>query len=570
MKKNQTQTAPAEEFSTGENFAELFNEMYKDSGKLEGYVTKGTVVAVKNEMALVGVGSKSEAHIPLKEFRGEEINPGDIIDVYVERYEGADGTLIASREKARKEETWREIEKQVSTSRIVSGEIVERVRGGFTVDLGGLPAFMPSSQLDVAPVKDIASIMRKPMEFKIIKMDRLRSNLIVSRRAILEGDRESRREEILSRIKTGDIMDGTVKNITDYGVFIDLGGVDGLLHITDISWKRVSNPNEIFSVGQKVKVKIVNFDPETGRISLGMKQLESDPWLDIGRFHVGEKYGGNVTNLTDYGAFIDLGDGIEGLVHVSELSWTKKNVQPSKILSVGQQVEVTVLEIDRDKRRISLGLKQSQPNPWKEFAAHHSVGETVEGEVKNITEFGIFVSLTSDMDGMVHLSDIDWARQADEAVKDYQKGQRVKAKILEIDVDKERISLGIKQLSKDTVADTLGNMRKGEVVTSVVREVNPDGIVVEVNGVKGFIKASDLSKNKSESHPDRFAIDEKVDAKITNIDPKARTLILSIKAKDIDEEKKIMKEYGSTDSGAVLGNILGASIEEAQAKKSRK
>ena len=548
--------ADVDNFSTGENFAELFNQMYAPSSKLEGYVTKGTIVDIKKDFVIVNVGLKSEGAIDIKEFRNDEIKVGDIVDVFVERYEGHDGTLIASREKARKEEVWKEIEQLVADNKVVSGQIVERVRGGFTVDLNGVSAFMPSSQLDINPIKDINSIMNKPMEFKIIKMDKLRSNLIVSHRAILEGDRAEKRDEI-------------IKNITDYGVFIDLGGVDGLLHITDISWKRVSNPNELFSIGQKIKVKVINFDPETNRVSLGMKQLENDPWQNIDKFEVGKIYKGTVTNLTDYGAFIDLEDGIEGLVHVSEISWTKKNVQPSKVLSVSSVVDVMVLEIDREKRRISLGLKQCTPNPWKEFAETHAIGDVIEGEIKNITEFGIFVSLGNELDGMVHLSDIDWDKNPEEAVKDYQKGMVIKTKILEIDAEKERISLGIKQLKEDRVASSLDKVKKGEVVTSVVKEIKEDGIVVDVNGIPGFIKTSDLSKTKSEQKPERFAVDEKVDAKITNVDMKTRQITLSIKAYEIDEEKKIMKEYGSTDTGALLGDILGASIEEKE-KKSKK
>ena len=561
--------ADVDNFSTGENFAELFNQMYAPSSKLEGYVTKGTIVDIKKDFVIVNVGLKSEGAIDIKEFRNDEIKVGDIVDVFVERYEGHDGTLIASREKARKEEVWKEIEQLVADNKVVSGQIVERVRGGFTVDLNGVSAFMPSSQLDINPIKDINSIMNKPMEFKIIKMDKLRSNLIVSHRAILEGDRAEKRDEIIKNIKVGDVMEGVIKNITDYGVFIDLGGVDGLLHITDISWKRVSNPNELFSIGQKIKVKVINFDPETNRVSLGMKQLENDPWQNIDKFEVGKIYKGTVTNLTDYGAFIDLEDGIEGLVHVSEISWTKKNVQPSKVLSVSSVVDVMVLEIDREKRRISLGLKQCTPNPWKEFAETHAIGDVIEGEIKNITEFGIFVSLGNELDGMVHLSDIDWDKNPEEAVKDYQKGMVIKTKILEIDADKERISLGIKQLKEDRVASSLDKVKKGEVVTSVVKEIKEDGIVVDVNGIPGFIKTSDLSKTKSEQKPERFAVDEKVDAKITNVDMKTRQITLSIKAYEIDEEKKIMKEYGSTDTGALLGDILGASIEEKE-KKSKK
>lgn len=558
-----------ENFSTGENFAELFNQMYSTGSKLEGYVTKGTIVDIKKDFVIVNVGLKSEGSIDIREFRNDQIKVGDIVDVFVERYEGHDGTLIASREKARKEEVWKEIEQQVADNKIVTGQIVERVRGGFTVDLNGIPAFMPSSQLDINPIKDINSIMNKPMEFKIIKMDKLRSNLIVSHRAILEGDRAEKRDEIIKNIKIGDVMEGVIKNITDYGVFIDLGGVDGLLHITDISWKRVSNPNEIFTIGQKINVKVINFDPETSRVSLGMKQLENDPWQNIEKFEVGKIYKGVVTNLTDYGAFIDLEDGIEGLVHVSEISWTKKNLQPSKVLSVSSEVDVMVLEIDREKRRISLGLKQCTPNPWKEFEQTHAVGDIIEGEIKNITEFGIFVSLGNDLDGMVHLSDIDWDKNPEEAVKDYQKGMVIKTKILEIDADKERISLGIKQLKEDRVASSLDKVKKGEVVTCVVKEIKEDGIVVEVNDIPGFIKTADLSKTKAEQKTDRFAVDEKVDAKIINVDMKTRQISLSIKAYEIDEEKKIMKEYGSTDTGALLGDILGASIEEKE-KKSKK
>lgn len=556
-------------FSTGENFADLFNSMYQTESKLEGYVTKGTVVDVQKDFVIVNVGLKSEGRIDIREFHGDEVKVGDIVDVYVERYEGRDGLLIASREKARKEEIWKEIEKQVADNKIVSGQIVERVRGGFTVDLDGIPAFMPSSQLDINPIKDVAALMNKPMEFKIIKMDKLRSNLIVSHRAILEGDRAEKRDEIIKNIKVGDVMEGVIKNITDYGVFIDLGGVDGLLHITDISWKRVSNPNEIFQVGQKINVKVINFDRESGRVSLGTKQLENDPWENIAKFEVGKIYKGTVTNLTDYGAFIDLDDGIEGLVHVSEISWTKKNVHPSKVISAGDKVDVMVLEIDTEKRRISLGLKQCTPNPWKEFAETHNVGDVIEGEIKNITEFGIFVSLGNDLDGMVHLSDIDWDKNPEEAVKEYSKGMNIATKILEIDADKERISLGIKQLKEDRGAESLTRVHKGDIVTCVVKEIKEDGINVDVNGLNGFIKTNDLSKVKAEQRPDRFAVDEKVDAKVVGIDNRTMQLTLSIRAYEIEEEKKIMKEYGSTDTGALLGDILGASIKEAE-KKAKK
>lgn len=556
-------------FSTGEDFAELFNNLYKDKTKFEGYTTKGTIVSITPNFVIVNVGLKSEGRVDIREFKNDEIKVGDIIDVYIERYEGQDGVLIASREKARKEEIWKELEKQVAENKIITGTIIDRIRGGYSVDLNGISAFMPSSQLSINPVKDFNSIMNKPMEFKIIKMDNLRSNIIVSHRAILEGDRAEKRAEILNNMNIGDVMEGVVKNITDYGVFVDLGGIDGLIHITDISWKRVSNPNEFFEIGQKVKVKVINFDKESSRVSLGMKQLENDPWVNIGNFTVGNIYNGTITNLTDYGAFVDLENGLEGLIHVSELSWTNKNVHPSKVVSTGDKVDVMVLEIDNEKRRISLGLKQCSPNPWISFAEHHTVGEILEGEIKNITEFGIFVNIEGDLDGMVHLSDIDWDKIPDEAVKAYSKGMVIKTKILEIDPDKERISLGIKQLSEERLAISLDKFKRGDVTTSVVKEIKDDGILVDINGLNGFIKTSDLSKTKSEQRTDRFAVGEKVDAKIIAIDNRNMQLTLSIRAYEIDEEKKIMKEYGSTDTGALLGDILGASIKEAEEKANK-
>jgi len=549
-----------------EKFADLLKE--QPAQRIEGYVTKGTVTDIKRGYVVVSVGLKSEASIELSEFKNEEPKVGDIVDVYVEHYENADGSMVASRERAKREEVWKDIEGQIASGKPIMGEIVDRVRGGYTVSLGGVQAFMPSSQLDAGPVRDFNSIMNTPMEFKIIKIDRIRSNLIVSHRAVLEGDRESRKNEVLSKLRVGDVMDGIVKNITDYGVFIDLGGIDGLLHITDISWKRVGNPADVYKVGQSVKVKIINFDYETSRVSLGVKQLEGDPWSNLDRFKIGDRHTGRVTSLTDYGAFIDLDSGIEGLAHVSELSWTKKSVSPSKMLSIGQEVQVQILDIDTEKRRISLGLKQCQANPWLDYANKHKVGEIVEGEIRNITEFGIFVGLTPDMDGMIHLSDLDWAKSGEEAVKSYTRGQMVKVKILEIDVDKERISLGVKQLTNDTVAESLGSFKKGDVITATVSEVQSDGITVDAGGVKGFIKSSDLSRSKTEQKPERFAVGEKVDAKITGIDSAARTLMLSIKAHELDEEKKIVKEYGSADTGAVLGDILGGVMEKkAKPKK---
>ncbi len=554
----------AELFSTGENFSELFEQSYKQSSKMEGFATKGTILNITDDFVVVNVGLKSEGRIDKKEFRDDEINVGDIIDVYVERYENRDGLLIASREKARKFEVWKELEKQEAENKTIMGEIIERVRGGFSVDINGVSAFMPSSQLTINPIKDLSSVMNKPMEFKIIKMDKLRSNIIVSHRAILEGDRAEKREEVLNKMNIGDIMDGVVKNITDYGIFIDLGGIDGLLHITDISWKRIGNPNDVFEIGQKVKVKVISFDKESNRVSLGMKQLENDPWEHINDFVVGNKYKGKVSNMTDYGAFIDFPNGIEGLVHVSELSWTKKNVHPSKIVALGDEVEVMVLEIDNEKRRIALGLKQCMENPWVKYAEAHKVGDIIEGEIRNITEFGMFINLEGELDGMIHLSDIDWDKVPEEAVKAYSKGMVVKAKIIEISADKERIALGIKQLKEDRVETSLNKVAKGSVVTCVIKEIKDDGISVDVNGLTGFIKTNDLSKIKSEQRTDRFAVDEKLDAKVISIDKKTMQITLSVKAYEIDEEKKMIKEYGSTDTGAVLGDILGSAIEEAK------
>ena len=564
-KKNQVYNEFSENLvATGESFAELLKA--QPAQRLEGYVTKGTITDIKRGYVIVGVGLKSEASIDVSEFKDENPQVGDIVDVYVEHYENADGSMVASRERARREEIWKDIESQIASGKPIMGEIIDRVRGGYTVSLGGVSAFMPSSQLDVGPVRDINAILNTPMEFKIIKIDRIRSNLIVSHRAVLEGDRESRKNEVFAKLRVGDIMEGTVKNITDYGVFIDLGGIDGLLHITDISWKRVSNPADVYKVGQTVKVKVINFDYETSRVSLGVKQLEGDPWSSLDKFRIGDQLMGRVTSLTDYGAFIDLDSNIEGLAHVSELSWTKKSVSPSKVLSVGQEVKVQILDIDTEKRRISLGLKQCQTNPWLEYANAHRVGDVVEGEIRNITEFGIFVGLTADMDGMIHLSDLDWAKSGEEAVKAYTRGQVIKVKILEIDVEKERISLGVKQLTSDTVAESLGSLRKGDVVTATVSDVQADGITVDAAGVKGFIKIGDLSRSKNEQKPERFAVGEKVDAKITGIDSAARTLILSIKAHELDEEKKIVKEYGSADTGAVLGDILGSVMEKKDKK----
>jgi len=568
-----TDTAAAPESAgTGEDFAALLEESFENNSSLERTVVKGTVVSVESDFALIDVGLKSEGRVPLKEFappgQPAELAAGDKVEVFVERYEDINGEVVLSREKARREEAWEKLEEAFEQTERVTGTIFGRVKGGFTVDLSGAVAFLPGSQVDIRPVRDVSPLMGTPQPFMILKMDRARGNIVVSRRAVLEETRAAERTELVANLKEGQVLQGVVKNITDYGAFVDLGGVDGLLHVTDISWRRINHPSEALQVGQTVQVQVVRFNPETQRISLGMKQLEADPWDDVElKYPVSARFTGRVTNITDYGAFVELEPGIEGLVHVSEMSWTKKNVHPGKIVSTSQEVDVMVLDVDPQKRRISLGLKQTQENPWDEFAVKFPGGTEIEGEVRNITEFGLFVGLPGDIDGMVHLSDISWDKSGEEALEDYTKGDMVKVKILEVDTEKERISLGIKQLSSDPFAESLGNIRKGEVVTATVSEVNDGGIEVTTSGgLVAFIRRSDLSRDRSEQRPDRFAVGEKVDAKVTNIDASARRISLSIKANEIAEEKSAMAQFGSSDSGASLGDILGAAIREKQAE----
>jgi small subunit ribosomal protein S1 len=549
-----------------ENFAELLEESLPED-RFEGSVLKGTVLTVGSDAVTVDVGLKSEGRIPMKEFGAPgsdvKIEPGDTVDVFVERYEDRDGLIRLSREKARREEAWGELEKQFENGERVTGVIFGRVKGGFIVDLSGAVAFLPGSQVDIRPVRDINPLMGTPQPFQILKMDRARNNIVVSRRAVLEETRAEARSELISGLQEGQVLEGVVKNITDYGAFVDLGGVDGLLHVTDIAWKRINHPSEALQIGQTVKVQVIRFNAETQRISLGMKQLEADPWEGIeAKYPVGAKFTGRVTNITDYGAFVELEPGVEGLVHVSEMSWTKKNVHPGKIVSTSQEVEVMVLDTDPEKRRISLGLKQCMENPWAGFEDKFPVGSEVEGEVKNITEFGLFIGLDGDIDGMCHLSDLSWDKPGEEALGDYSKGDVVKAKVLDVDVEKERISLGIKQLSSDPFEGATSDIKKGSVVTCTVTAVQDNGIEVSVNDVQGFIRKADLSKERSEQRPDRFAAGEKVDAKVTNVDRSGRKLTLSIKALEIEDEKKAMKEFGSADSGATLGDILGAALKE--------
>ena len=561
--------------SNTENFAELLEESFKGSSGFEGQVVKGTVLSVINDLVLVDVGLKSEGRIPLKEFGipGTEIKSGDQIDVFVERYEDRDGVVGLSREKARREEAWTDLEKAFTAGQRVNGVIFGRVKGGFIVDLAGAVAFLPGSQVDIRPVRDVSPLMGVPQPFQILKMDRARNNIVVSRRAVLEETRAEARSELISNLREGQILEGVVKNITDYGAFVDLGGVDGLLHVTDIAWRRINHPSEALQIGQTVKVQVIRFNPETQRISLGMKQLEADPWEGVlAKYPVGTKFTGRVTNITDYGAFVELEPGVEGLVHVSEMSWTKKNIHPGKIVSTSQQVEVMVLDADPEKRRISLGLKQCLANPWDDFAARFPVGTEVEGEVKNITEFGLFIGLAGDIDGMAHLSDLSWEKPGEQALSEYKKGDMVKAKVLDVDIEKERISLGIKQLASDPFEEAMSGMKKGDVVTCTVTGVQEAGIEVMANGMPGFIRRAELSRDRSEQRPDRFAPGEKIDAKITQVDRATRKLQLSVKAREMQEEKKAMAEYGSSDSGASLGDILGAAMEKkaAEAKKAKK
>ena len=549
-----------------EDFASLLDESMAQETGFEGSVVTGRVIRLTDEYAIVDVGLKSEGRVALKEFgapgQPPEVKPGGHIDLFVERYEDRDGSIVLSREKARREEAWTNLERAFEAQQRVNGTIYGRVKGGFTVDLGGAVAFLPGSQVDIRPVRDVGPLMGNAQPFQILKMDRARGNIVVSRRAVLEETRAEQRSELIQGLKEGMILDGVVKNITDYGAFVDLGGVDGLLHVTDVAWRRINHPSEALQIGQAVRVQVIRFNSETQRISLGMKQLEADPWEGVAaKYPPGAKYSGRVTNITDYGAFVELEPGVEGLVHVSEMSWTKKNVHPGKIVATSQEVDVLVLDVDSSKRRISLGLKQVQRNPWEQFQDEHPVGTEVEGEVRNITEFGLFIGLTADIDGMVHMSDLSWDEQGELAIAKYDKGQTVRAKVLDVDPEKERISLGIKQLHDDPAADVLSRVKKNDVVTCIVTAVQANGIEVKVDEVlTGFIRRAELARDKSEQRPDRFAVGEKVDAKVTAIDRAARKLSLTIKGREMEEDKQAIQDFGTADSGASLGDILGAAI----------
>lgn len=549
-----------------EEFEALLNESFEIDTPDEGSVVKGRVIAIEAGQAIIDVGYKMEGRVDLKEFAnpGEEANlsVGDEVEVYLDRVENARGEASISREKARREEAWDRLEQAYAKEERVEGAIFGRVKGGFTVDLGGAVAFLPGSQVDVRPVRDAGPLMGLKQPFQILKMDRRRGNIVVSRRAILEESRAEQRAEVISNLHEGQVVDGVVKNITEYGAFVDLGGVDGLLHVTDMAWRRVNHPSEILSIGETVKVQVVKINKETHRISLGMKQLQSDPWDTVAeKFPIGSVHKGRVTNITDYGAFVELEAGVEGLVHVSEMSWTKKNVHPGKIVSTSQEVDVMVLEIDEQKRRVSLGLKQTMRNPWEVFAETHPAGTPIEGEVKNITEFGLFVGLEGDIDGMVHLSDLSWDQRGEDAIQNYRKGDVVRAVVQEVDIDKERISLSIKAMENDTMTEAVDGVKRGDIVTATVTAIEDGGIEVEYNGVKSFIRRSDLARDRQDQRPERFQVGDSVDARVTNIDTKTRRLGLSIKAREIAEEKEAIDQYGSSDSGASLGDILGAALK---------
>jgi len=553
-----------------EDFSALLDEQFGDNEGFEGKVLKGTVISIDSDAVLIDVGLKSEGRVPTKEFAAPgqplEVKVGDTVDVFVERYEDREGIIRLSREKARREEAWVQLERSFNDSERVNGVIFGRVKGGFIVDLNGAVAFLPGSQVDIRPVRDVAPLMGVPQPFQILKMDPARNNIVVSRRAVLEESRTEARSELMANLKEGQVLQGVVKNITDYGAFVDLGGVDGLLHVTDIAWKRINHPSEALQIGEQINVQVIRFNSETQRISLGMKQLEADPWEGVeAKYPRGTKFSGRVTNITDYGAFVELEAGVEGLVHVSEMSWTKKNVHPGKIVSTSQEVEVMVLETDSDKRRISLGLKQCTNNPWEAFVDQFPVGAEVEGEIKNITEFGLFIGLDGDIDGMAHMSDLAYDKTGEEAISDFEKGQIVRAKVLDVDVEKERVSLGIKQMGEDTVGEAMGDLKKGSVVTCTITSVQDGGLEVMVDDIPGFIRKAELSRERSEQRPERFAAGDKIDAKITQVDKSGRKVSLSIKQREVEEEKKAVADYGSSDSGASLGDILGAALKEKAA-----
>jgi small subunit ribosomal protein S1 len=565
-------SAAVQKTPSREDFAALLDESFAQSDALEGSVIKGIVVAIEKDMAVIDVGLKTEGRVALREFSGPgregTLNVGDEVEVYLDRIENALGEAVISRDKARREESWVKLEAAYERNEKVNGVIFNQVKGGYTVDLDGAVAFLPRSQVDIRPIRDVTPLMGVPQPFQILKMDRRRGNIVVSRRTVLEETRAEARSELVANLEEGQTVDGVVKNITEYGAFVDLGGIDGLLHVTDMAWRRVNHPSEVVTIGQQLKVKIIKINHETHRISLGIKQLLADPWEGIeAKYPVNARFTGRVTNITDYGAFVELEPGIEGLIHVSEMSWTKKNVHPGKIVSTSQEVDVQILEVDPVKRRISLGLKQTLQNPWEGFSEKHPAGAVVEGEVKNKTEFGLFIGLDGDVDGMVHLSDLDWNRPGEQVIEEFKKGDMVRAVVLDVDVEKERISLGIKQLGGDPFADAAaaGDLKKNAVVTCEVIEVKESGLEVKITGtdLTTFIKRSELARERSDQRPERFAPGEKLDARVTMFDRKSRKVQVSIKALEMYEEKEAIAQYGSADAGASLGDILGAALKRA-------
>ena len=553
--------------ATMEEFEAMLAESLEMDTPDEGSVVTGKVIAIEAGQAIIDVGYKMEGRVDLKEFANPGETPqvavGDEVEVFLERVENARGEAVVSREKARREAAWDRLEKAYADETRVEGAIFGRVKGGFTVDLGGAVAFLPGSQVDVRPVRDAGPLMGLKQPFQILKMDRRRGNIVVSRRAILEESRAEQRAEVIAQLAEGQVVDGVVKNITEYGAFVDLGGVDGLLHVTDMAWRRVNHPSEVVNIGETIKVQVIKINKDTHRISLGIKQLQADPWDSVStQYSLGTVHKGRVTNITDYGAFVELEAGVEGLVHVSEMSWTKKNVHPGKIVSTSQEVDVMVLEIDGAKRRVSLGLKQTMRNPWEVFAESNPVGTQIEGEIKNITEFGLFIGLEGDIDGMVHLSDISWDQRGEEAISEFRKGDMVHAVVSEVDVERERISLSIKALENDNFSDAVEGVKRGAIVTCAVTAIEEGGIEVEYNSMKSFIRRSDLARDRADQRPERFQVGDKIDARVTSVDSKTRRLGLSIKAREIAEEKEAVEQYGSSDAGASLGDILGAALKD--------
>ena len=551
-----------------ESFAQLFEQSIANQRIRPGMILTGLVVAVGDDMVIVNVGLKSEAVIPLEQFKNErgeiEVKAGDSIEVALDAMEDGTGETRLSREKAKRARTWTRLEESFNKSEIVTGTITGRVKGGFTVEIDNVRAFLPGSLVDVRPVRDTAYLEGKSLEFKVIKLDQKRNNVVVSRRAVVEQEFSAERSALMDNLQEGTVLKGTVKNLTDYGAFVDLGGIDGLLHITDMAWKRVKHPSEVVKVGDEIDVRILKFDRERSRVSLGLKQLGADPWENIARrYPPNTRVFGKVTNIADYGAFVEIEDGVEGLVHVSEMDWTNKNVNPAKVVHSGQEVEVMVLDVDEERRRISLGLKQCKQNPWKEFAENFNRGDKVSGQIKSITDFGVFIGLAGNIDGLVHLSDLSWDVAGEEAVRNYQKGQQVEAMVLSIDPERERISLGIKQLAQDPFSEWIATNPKGTVVKGTVKEVDARGAIIDLgNSIEGQLRASDLSRDRVEDARTVLKVGQEIEARFTGVDRKTRTIALSVKAKEMHEEAEAVSNYRSEQpsSGTSLGDLLKEQI----------